>query len=494
MCWTLYIREFKREESKSMILADKTIRELNSKNEITIEPIGEKTIQPASVDLSLGTSWSQPIVRSNGRAKLTELSEADNWSWHDEKMLITPGAFVLATTRERVRLPANVAGMISGRSSVGRAGLFVENAGYVDPGFDGHITLELYNASPNTIEIEAGTRVAQLILIQMDGAAAEPYSGKYNGQTDATPSKMAEDKDTIKADHDPIRGTFVSPDFEDHDYSKDSTRTVRDYCKTQDDCIVKGIGSIHKCRYFDDDSRTCVAGLTLIEKDAELLNDKECDCIDVARGLKQISETTSETDEAFKDLNDAIAVVSDTLTALRDDLSGALEMLCDWLLDAGEKLVSELEEFFHIKPDESDRLSFRIDRVTKAIDKFKAEQDAGAEYPAYLLNSAIPSVNRCTLDAGAEYPAYLCKTEGELSGPEHFFDHMEPDYLSFRDPARKIRDYCKDRVWCFDNKSICKYFINRKCILRNYIKGGCNPCDLYSWECEIIDKARGLKE
>lgn len=228
MCWTLYIREFKREESKSMILADKTIRELNSKNEITIEPIGEKTIQPASVDLSLGTSWSQPIVRSNGRTKLTELSEADNWSWHDEKMLITPGAFVLATTRERVRLPANVAGMISGRSSVGRAGLFVENAGYVDPGFDGHITLELYNASPNTIEIEAGTRVAQLILIQMDGAAAEPYAGKYNGQTDATPSKMAEDKDTIKADHDPIRGTFVTPDIQDHDLFNERRSLLKD--------------------------------------------------------------------------------------------------------------------------------------------------------------------------------------------------------------------------------------------------------------------------
>ena len=468
MCWTLYIWEFKREESKSMILADKTIRELNSKNEITIEPIGEKTIQPASVDLSLGTSWSQPIVRSNGRTKLTELSEADNWSWHDEKMLITPGAFVLATTRERVRLPANVAGMISGRSSVGRAGLFVENAGYVDPGFDGHITLELYNASPNTIEIEAGTRVAQLILIQMDGAAAEPYAGKYNGQTDATPSKMAEDKDTIKADHDPIRGTFVTPDIQDHDFSKDPTRTIRDYCKTQDDCGAEK-SPLYRCPYFDTDSRDCI--VCSIDQDVENLNDEECDRIDEVRGLKQLSETTSETDEAFKDLNDAIAGVSDTLTALRDDLSGALEMLCDWLLDAGEKLVSELEEFFHIKPDESDGLSFRIDRVTKAIDKFKAEQDAGAEYPAYL-----------------------CKTDGELSWPEHFFDHMEPDYLSFSDPARKIRDYCKDRVWCFDNKSICKYFINRKCILRNYIKGGCNPCDLYPWECEFVDKARGLKE
>lgn len=163
--------------------------------------------------------------------------------------------------------------------------------------------------------------------------------------------------------------------------------------------------------------------------------------------------------------------LTETLIKEVDELNGALEMLCDWLLDAGEKLVSELEEFFHIKPDESDGLSFRLDRVTKAIDKFKAERDAGAEYPAHL-----------------------CKTEGELSRPEHFFDHMEPDYLSFRDPARKIRDYCKDRVWCFDNKSICKYFINRKCILRNYIKGGCNPCDLYPLECEIIDKARGLKE
>lgn len=311
------------------------------------------------------------------------------------------------------------------------------------------------------------TNVPQLILIQMDGAAALPYAGKYNGQTDATPSKMAEDKDTIKADHDPIRGTFVTPDIQDHDFSKDPTRTIRDYCKTQDDCGAEK-SPLYRCPYFDTDSRDCI--VCSIDQYVENLNDEECDRIDEVRGLKQLSETTSETDEAFKDLNDAIAGVSDTLTALRDDLSGALEKLCDWLLDAGEKLVSELEEFFHIKPDESDGLSFRLDRVTKAIDKFKAEQDAGAEYPAYLY-----------------------KAEGELSGPEHFFDHMEPDYLSFSDPARKIRDYCKDRVLCFDNKSICKYFINRKCILRKYIKGGYIPCDLYPWECAIIDKARGLK-
>lgn len=107
------------------------------------------------------------------------------------------------------------------------------------------------------------------------------------------------------------------------------------------------------------------------------------------------------------------------------------------------------------------------------------------------INKELTAENK---NLNTENGRLLCKTEGELSWPEHFFDHMEPDYLSFRDPARKIRDYCKDRVWCFDNKSICKYFINRKCILRNYIKGGCNPCNLYPWECEIIDKARGLKE
>ena len=123
------------------------------------------------------------------------------------------------------------------------------------------------------------------------------------------------------------------------------------------------------------------------------------------------------------------------------------------------------------------------------LDKYKNElEDTRSSYAKEIDEL------KAEQDAGAGYPAYLCKAEGELSGPEHFFDHMEPDYLSFSDPARKIRDYCKDRVWCFDNKSICKYFINRKCILRNYIKGGCNPCDLYPWECEIIDKARGLKE
>lgn len=206
-----------------MILADTTIHRLLLSGELIIEPITDRSIQPASVDLRIGESFSVPKV-SCFVEELLNASQAFE-ERTDRGILISPNSFILATTIERIKLPPNVAGMISGRSSVGRQGLFVENAGYVDPGFDGHITLELYNAGPNSLWIEAGTRVAQLILHDMDRPTANPYSGKYNGQTGATTSRMDEDKERMgddteqmtdtdaetehDAEHDRIHGTYA---------------------------------------------------------------------------------------------------------------------------------------------------------------------------------------------------------------------------------------------------------------------------------------------
>ena len=97
---------------------------------------------------------------------------------------------MLATTMEYVTLPDNLTAFVEGRSSLGRMGLFIQNAGWVDPGFRGEITLELFNANRCAIELRAGRRVGQLVLAEMDAPALHPYSGKYQGQTGATGSRV----------------------------------------------------------------------------------------------------------------------------------------------------------------------------------------------------------------------------------------------------------------------------------------------------------------
>lgn len=106
-----------------------------------------------------------------------------------EKYILLPGQFVLATTMEYFELPDNLTTFVEGRSSLGRMGLFIQNAGWVDPEFKGEITQELFNANRCAIEINAGRRVGQLVFAQLDKDALHPYRGKYQGQRGATGSK-----------------------------------------------------------------------------------------------------------------------------------------------------------------------------------------------------------------------------------------------------------------------------------------------------------------
>ena len=107
-----------------------------------------------------------------------------------DKYLLLPGQFVLATTMEYIALPEDLTAFVEGRSSLGRMGLFIQNAGWVDPGFRGEITLELYNANRCAIELTAGRRVGQLVFARMDAPALKPYDGKYQGQRGATGSRV----------------------------------------------------------------------------------------------------------------------------------------------------------------------------------------------------------------------------------------------------------------------------------------------------------------
>lgn len=93
---------------------------------------------------------------------------------------------------EEINLPSHLAAFVQGRSSIGRAGLTVQNAGYIDPGFHGHITLELKNETSSTISIRPGYPVAQIVYEEARGVE-KPYSGKYNGQVEATGSRMEQD-------------------------------------------------------------------------------------------------------------------------------------------------------------------------------------------------------------------------------------------------------------------------------------------------------------
>ncbi|MBQ2580409.1 MAG: dCTP deaminase [Ruminococcus sp.] len=176
-----------------MILSDKTIKEMLREKSLTITPLTDSQIQPASVDIRLGNTFS--IVDDIPSGVITLDSEIKYKTLTTDKYLILPGQFVLATTMEYFELPDDLTAFVEGRSSLGRMGLFIQNAGWVDPGFKGEITLELFNANRCAIELTAGRRVGQLVFAKMDSAAENPYDGKYQGQTGATGSRVFMDRD-----------------------------------------------------------------------------------------------------------------------------------------------------------------------------------------------------------------------------------------------------------------------------------------------------------
>jgi dCTP deaminase len=178
-----------------MILSDKTIRELLSGGELGIAPVEDIQIQPASVDFRLGNSFS--VIKSGNNILKMDVS-VEYHSITAETFLLLPKQFVLATTMEYFRLPDNLTAFVEGRSSIGRLGLFIQNAGWVDPGFEGEITLELFNATDHAIELCAGRRVGQLVFAQMDCKAEKPYRGKYQGQRSATGSRIQMDDEMME--------------------------------------------------------------------------------------------------------------------------------------------------------------------------------------------------------------------------------------------------------------------------------------------------------
>ncbi len=176
-----------------MILSDKTIMEMMEKKELIIEPIEQSQIQPASVDIRLGNTFS--IVEDNSTGLITMDNEIKYKTMVADEYVLLPGQFVLATTMEYIGLPNGLTAFVEGRSSLGRMGLFIQNAGWVDPGFEGEITLELFNANRCAIKLTSGRRIGQLVFSKMDRITDNPYRGKYQKQRGATGSRVFLDDD-----------------------------------------------------------------------------------------------------------------------------------------------------------------------------------------------------------------------------------------------------------------------------------------------------------
>ena len=184
-----------------MILSDRDIREAVSSGAVGIEPFDASDVQPSSVDLRVDRYFRtfhnarHPYIDVKKQMEdLTELVEVTD----DEPFILHPGEFVLGSTREYVRLPDDFVARLEGKSSLGRLGLLIHStAGYVDPGFEGHLTLELSNVANLPITIYPGMRIGQISFFRLSSPAEAPYGSggvgsKYQGQRGPTPSRYYE--------------------------------------------------------------------------------------------------------------------------------------------------------------------------------------------------------------------------------------------------------------------------------------------------------------
>jgi dCTP deaminase len=185
-----------------MILSDHSIREEISKGRIEIDPFDDACVQPSSVDLHVDRRFRTfhnaryPYIDVKAEMPdLTELVEVE------EKVpfILHPGEFVLGSTLERVRLPDDLVARLEGKSSLGRLGLLIHStAGYVDPGWDGYLTLELSNVANLPITIYPGMKIGQISFFRLTTQADVPYGSavrgsKYQGQRGPTASRFFEE-------------------------------------------------------------------------------------------------------------------------------------------------------------------------------------------------------------------------------------------------------------------------------------------------------------
>ena len=181
-----------------VLLSDRDIRAELAAGRLGIDPFDDSLIQPSSVDVRLDNLFRvfnntrythiDPAQRQDDLTTLVEPKEGEPFVLH-------PGEFVLGATLERCSLPDDLAGRLEGKSSLGRLGLLTHStAGFIDPGFSGHITLELSNVANLPITLWPGMKIGQLCLLRLTSPAEHPYGSakvgsKYQNQRGPTPSK-----------------------------------------------------------------------------------------------------------------------------------------------------------------------------------------------------------------------------------------------------------------------------------------------------------------
>ena len=182
-----------------MVLSDRTIKEEMAKGRIVIEPLDSTCIQPASVDIHLDNkllvfkTWRPPFyidVRQNtdGLSEPVEISE-------DKPFLLNAGEFVLASTLESITIPNDIVARLEGKSSLGRIGLLIHStAGYVDPGWHGHLTIELSNVAKLPVTLYYKMAIGQISFLRLTSPVERLYGSvdlrsKYQGQSEPTATR-----------------------------------------------------------------------------------------------------------------------------------------------------------------------------------------------------------------------------------------------------------------------------------------------------------------
>ncbi|MCS4277209.1 dCTP deaminase [Mycetocola sp. BIGb0189] len=181
-----------------MLLSDRDIKAQINANRIGLEPFAPELVQPSSVDVRLDRFFRlfdnhkySYIDPSEEQSELTRMVETDP----NEPFILHPGEFVLGATYERVTLPNDIAARLEGKSSLGRLGLLTHStAGFIDPGFTGHVTLELANVANLPIRLWPGMKIGQLCFFQLTSETENPYGSAttgshYQGQRGPTASR-----------------------------------------------------------------------------------------------------------------------------------------------------------------------------------------------------------------------------------------------------------------------------------------------------------------
>src|SRR5437762_5547176 len=179
-----------------MVLSDATIARLLAEGRIEIDPYDAALLQPSSVDVRVDRFFRvfhnnrYPFIDvKTEQAELTELVEVDD----EHPFVLHPGEFVLGSTLERIRLPDDLVARLEGKSSLGRLGLLIHSTpGFIDPGWDGHVTLELSTVANLPITIYPGMNIGQISIVQLTNPAEAPYGTREIGSASRGPPGAAE--------------------------------------------------------------------------------------------------------------------------------------------------------------------------------------------------------------------------------------------------------------------------------------------------------------